>query len=98
MELVLLLVIATFAFAYRSSQNQTVAGTTKYLSSQAKDLYDKVAPFSYKQMRAKIKDMGEDFTPKQFIRQVLLFAGLASVISYLYFYQLGQLTLVNRTL
>ena len=68
MELVLLFIIAIFAIAYRSSQNKSVAGTTKYITSQAKDLYDRVAPFSYKQMRSKIKDMGEDFTPKQFVR------------------------------
>ena len=86
MELVLLIIIAIFAIAYRSSQTQSVTSTTKYISGQAKDLYDRIAPFSYKQMRAKIKDLGEDFTPKQFIRQIALFAGLASVISYLYFY------------
>ena len=84
MELVLLLLIAIFAIAYRSSQNQTVAGTTKYLSGQAKDLYERIAPFSYKQMRSKIKDLGEDFTPKQFARQILLFAGLASVHIYIF--------------
>lgn len=86
MELVLLFLIAIFGIAYRSSQSKSVAGTTKYISNQAKDLYDRVAPFSYKQMRAKIKDLGEDFTPKQFLRQVVIFAGFASVISYLYFY------------
>jgi hypothetical protein len=86
MELVLLLIIATFAIIYRSNQNQTVAGTTKYISNQAKEIYEKVAPFSYKQMRSKIKELGEDYTPKEFARQILIFAGLASVISYLYFY------------
>ena len=86
MELVLLLLIATFAIIYRSNQNQTVAGTTKYISNQAKEIYEKVAPFSYKQMRSKIKELGEDYTPKEFARQILIFAGLASVISYLYFY------------
>ena len=86
MELALLFLLAIFAIAYRSSQNQTVSGTTKYLTSQAKDIYDRIAPFSYKQMRAKIKEMGEDYTVKEYARQILIFAGLASVISYLYFY------------
>ena len=88
MELVLLFIIAIFAIAYRSSQNQTVAGTTKYISKQAKDLYDRIAPFSYKQMRSKIKELGEDYTPREFATQVAIFAGLASVISYLYFYNI----------
>ena len=46
MELVLLLLLAIFAIAYRSSQSKSVAGTTKYISGQAKDLYERVAPFS----------------------------------------------------
>ena len=88
MELILLFLIAIFAIAYRSSQNNSVSSTTKYISSQAKDLYDRIAPFSYKQMRSKIKELGEDYTPRQFLRQVILFAGVASVISYLYFYDI----------
>ena len=86
MELILLYIIAIFAISYRSSQSSTVSGTTKYISNQAREIYEKVAPFSYKQMRSKIKELGQDFTPKQYATKIALFAGLASVISYLYFY------------
>ncbi|MBR1416308.1 MAG: hypothetical protein IJ572_00630 [Bacilli bacterium] len=86
MELVLLLLIAGFCIAYRSNQAANVAGTAKYISNQAKEIYDKVAPFSYKQMRAKIKELGEDYSPKEYLTQIGLIAGFASVVSYLYFY------------
>jgi len=86
MELILLIIIAVFAIAYRSSQNSSVSSTTKYISSQAREIYERVAPFSYKQMRSKIKELGEDYTPRQYFGQIAIFAGLASVISYLYFY------------
>ena len=86
MELVLLLIIGIFGLSYRFSKNASVAGTTKYITNQVKDLYDKIAPFSYKQMREKIKDLGQEYTTKEFATQVAIFAGVASVISYLYFY------------
>ena len=88
MELVLLFIIAIFAITYRSNNNSDVAGTAKYISSGIKDIYDKFAPYSYKQMRAKIKELGVDYTPKQFLTQALIFAGVAGGIAYLYFYNI----------
>jgi hypothetical protein len=88
MELVLLFIIAIFAITYRSNHNSDVAGTAKYISSGIKDIYDKFAPYSYKQMRDKIKSLGVDYTPKQYIGQAVLFAGVAGGIAYLYFYNL----------
>ena len=88
MELVLLFILAIFAIAYRSNQDSTVSGTTKYISKSIRDFYDKFAPYSYKQMRDKIKELGEDYSTREYFGQILLFAGLASVISYLYFYQI----------
>ena len=86
MELVILIAIAIFAIVYNKSQTSSVADTTKYITKQTKEIYDKFAPYSFKQMRAKIKDLGQDYTTKQYVTQIALFAGLASVISYLYFY------------
>ena len=39
-------------------------------------------------MRKKIKELGLDYTPKQYITQVAVFAGVAGAIGYLYFYNL----------
>lgn len=88
MELVLLFILAIFAIVYRSNNSNSINGTTKYITKQAREFYEKFAPYSYQQMRAKIKDLGEDYSPKQYIRQIFMFAGLASVISYLYFYNI----------
>lgn len=88
MELVLLFLLTTFAIVYRSNNSNSINGTTKYITKQARDFYEKFAPYSYQQMRGKIKELGEDYSTREYIRQILLFAGLASVISYLYFYNI----------
>ena len=88
MELILLFLLAIFAIVYRSNNSNSINGTTKYITKQARDFYEKFAPYSYQQMRSRIKELGEDYSPKQYIRQILIFAGLASVISYLYFYNI----------
>ena len=65
-----------FLIIYRSSVGEQ---TYKYL---------KVAPYTYKEIRKKIKDLGQDYTLQQYIGQVLLFAAGGGVITYLYFYNI----------
>ncbi len=50
--------------------------------------YEKYAPYSYKQIREKIKQLGQEYTVKQYTTQVIIYAGAASVISYFYFYNI----------
>src|SRR5574344_1685128 len=88
MELVLLFAIAIFAISYRSSHSASVSSTAKNITVTLNDLYQKFAPYSYKQTRTKIKELGEDYTPKKYFTQAVLFAGVAAVIAYLYFYNI----------
>ena len=48
--------------------------------------YEKYAPYSFKQIREKIKQLGQEYTVKQYTTQIVLYAGCAAVISYFYFY------------
>ena len=77
--------IAVFIVSYRAKKGE---GVYKFISSQIGTIYEKVAPYSYKEMRKKIKELKADYTKKQYITQVIIFAGVAGVISYLYFYNL----------
>lgn len=77
--------IAIFIVAYRSRKNENVY---KFISSQIGTIYEKVAPYSYKEIRKKAKELKADYTPRQYITQVIVFAGVAAVISYLYFYSI----------
>ncbi len=88
MDFIILLVIAfiiVFVFAYRNSSGENVY---KYISTQAGTLYDKYAPYSFKEVKKKVKDLGQDYTKKQYTLQVVVFAVSSFVISYLYFYNL----------
>lgn len=88
MEFIIFLIIAfiiIFVMAYRYNTGDNVY---KYITKQASFLYDKYAPYSFKEIRQKVKDLGQEYTKKQYTIQVVVFATASAVISYLYFYNL----------
>jgi len=82
---IIVAIIAIFLVIYRSNVGEQ---TYQYINRQGKRLYSKVAPYTYKEIRKKIKDLKQDYTVQQYIGQVLLFAVGAGVVTYLYFYNL----------
>ena len=85
MELIILLIIALFIIIYRQYRGQNVY---KFITEQAGVIYDKFAPYSFKVVREKTKELGQEYTPRQYMMQVVVFTIFAGVISYLYFYNL----------
>ena len=88
MEYVVFLIIAlvaVFVISYRNSSGEKVY---KYISNNAGNIYEKYSPYSFKEVRRKVKELGQDYTKKQYLIQVTIFAAGASVITYLYFYSL----------
>jgi len=83
MEFLLVAVIAIFIVLYRRN---TGAITYKFVVDKVGDAYDKFAPYSFKKTREKVKELGMEYTAKQYTTQVILFAGGAFAVSYLYFY------------
>lgn len=77
--------IAIFVLIYRSANGENVY---KYVSERTTFIYDKVAPYSFKTIRDKVKDLGQEYTTHQYMVQIISFAAGAAVISYLYFYNL----------
>ena len=84
-EFILIGIILIFVMTYRNSSGE---GVYKFVKEQATVIYDQYAPYSYKVMREKIKELGLEYTPRQYLIQVVMFAGLAAVIGYLYFYNI----------
>ena len=84
-EVILVAVIVIFIITYRSSSG---AGVYKFVNEQANKLYDKYAPYSYKEMRKKIKALGIDYTPRQYLIQIVFLGGFFAGVGYLYFYSL----------
>lgn len=85
MELVIILLIALFVIVYRKYKGQNIY---KFITQQVTVAYDKFAPYSFKLVREKTKELGKEYTPKQYATQVVVFAVFAGVISYMYFYNL----------
>jgi hypothetical protein len=78
-------VILIFIIIYRSNTGEQAY---KFISVQTGKLYSKVAPFTYKEIRKKIKDLKQDYTLQQYLGQIIIFALGGGIITYLYFYNL----------
>lgn len=84
-ELLIMIVIVVGIFLYRNYQGQNIG---KFITNQVQTVYDKYAPFSFKVVREKAKQLGQEYTTKQYIMQIVIFAGFAGVVTYLYFYNI----------
>ena len=85
MELILIIVILVFMILYRNYRGQNVS---KYIVEQVGVVYDRFAPYSFKVVREKAKELGQEYTTKQYVMQICIFAGGAAGITYLYFYNI----------
>ncbi len=85
MELFFLLGIAIFVMLYRSYRGQNVY---RFVTEQVGYVYDKFAPYSFKIVREKTKELGQEYTVRQYTVQVVTFALFAAIISYMYFYNI----------
>ena len=85
-EIFVVIFLIIFAFLYRKKKGESMY---KFIVDTSSSVYEKYAPFSFKTIREKVKSMGQEYTPKQYMIQALLFAGAACGISYLYFYDIA---------
>lgn len=82
---VIIAIILIYIVVYRKNSGENVY---KYISDQVGGIYDKYAPFSFKEIRKKVKELGQEYTPRQYMIQIAVFAISSFVISYLYFYSI----------
>jgi len=85
MELAIMIIIAIFVLSYRMQSGGSVY---TFLVDTVRSLYNKYAPYTYQEVRAKTKELGQEYTPKQFASQVILIGGGAAVVGYFYFYSI----------
>lgn len=81
----IIIVIIVFVISYRNSNGEKVY---KHISENATTVYEKFAPYSFKEVRQKVKDLGQEYTKKQYTIQILVFSISAFVVTYLYFYNI----------
>lgn len=82
---ILVAVILIFIVIYRNSSGKNVY---KYLTKSMGPVYNKIAPYTYKEIRKKIKDLGQNYKFKDYLTQILIFGGIAGVMGYVYFYDI----------
>ena len=84
-ELVILLAIAIYVILYRMKNGKEVY---KFLVTKVTDTYDKYAPYSFKMVREKAKELGQEYSPRQYLTQIIVIGGIAGIIGYFYFYSI----------
>ena len=82
-ELIILIALAVFALTYRFNNGENVY---KFFVTSVATAYDKYAPYSFKEVRKKTKELGQEYTTRQYLTQIAVFAIVAFGITYLYFY------------
>ena len=87
MELVIMMLIAIFVLSYRNQNGENVY---KFISDTVKNVYNKYAPYSYQEVREKSKELGQEYTAKEYLSQIILIGGGAAGIAYLYFYSVAM--------
>ena len=83
MELVIWIVIALFIFIYR--KNDGTETFYNYLKKQFNFIYEKYAPYSYQTISAKVKELKQEYTFKDYVFQMVIIGGIAGALAYLYF-------------
>ena len=88
-ELTLIALIIIFVWGYRASKNSgTGESVSKFLFNGFQNIYNKYAPYSYQEVQTKAKELGYEYTAREYAEQVLLFGGGAVGITYMYFYNI----------
>ena len=79
------LAIAIFIIVYRSDKKTSV---NKFVNEKISFVYEKYTPYSFKIIREKVKELGQEYTPRQYAIQVIVFAAGSALITFLYFYNI----------
>ena len=83
---IIVLAIAVFIVLYRNNSNSN--NVYRFINKKIGVIYDKYAPYSFKVVREKVKELGQEYTPRQYAIQIVVFAVSSAVITYLYFYNI----------
>ncbi|MBR1385548.1 MAG: hypothetical protein IJ568_01820 [Bacilli bacterium] len=86
-ETLIFLALIVFALVYYFKKGDT--SMYKFVVDQTQIVYEKYAPYSFKEIREKVKSMGQEYSAKEYITQIAIFAGMGFGISYLYFYSIA---------
>ncbi len=83
-----IIALALLGFGALFYFNKGNSSVHDFVTEQSSGIYGKYAPYSFAEIRKKVKDMGQEYTLREYIIQIVVFSGVAFAISYLYFYNM----------
>jgi len=89
-ELIIITLVVIFIAAYRTQQGSNMYG---FVVNQVGFVYEKYAPYSFKEVRAKTKELGQEYSVRDYTIQIIAVAGILGIVSYLYLYSIFFTTL-----
>jgi len=84
-EVFIVAVIIGFVYFYRKNTDNK---SYKFIARTVGNTYEKYAPYSFKVVHEKAKELGQEYSSRQYMIQVLIFGIVAAFVSYLYFYSI----------
>lgn len=84
-EILIIAVILVFIYIYRKNTGNS---SYKFINKTIGDTYNKYAPYSFKVVREKAKELGQEYTSRQYAAQIIIFGVSAAFVAYLYFYSI----------
>lgn len=84
-EILIIAVILVFIYIYRKNTGDS---SYKFINKTLGDTYNKYAPYSFKVVREKAKELGQEYTSRQYAVQIIIFGVSAAFVAYLYFYSI----------
>ena len=84
-EILIVIAIIIFVYFYRKNTGNS---SYKFITKSVSNTYEKFAPYSFRIVREKAKELGQEYTSREYAVQVAIFGIAAAFIAYLYFYSI----------
>ncbi len=84
-EIIIVAIIVVFVLIYRKNTGDS---SYKFITKSVANTYEKYAPYSFKVVREKAKELGQEYSTRQYVIQIVVFGVAAAFVSFLYFYSI----------
>ena len=84
-EVFVVAIIIIFVYLYRKNNGNA---SYKFIAKTVGNTYEKYSPYSFKVVQEKARELGQEYTPRQYVIQVTIFGVVAAFVAYLYFYSI----------
>ncbi len=84
-EVFVVAAIILFVYIYRKN---TGNNSYKFIAKTVGSTYEKYSPYSFRVVREKAKELGQEYTSRQYFIQITVFGIVAAFVAYLYFYSI----------